>query len=201
MEERHWCQNCDACSTTHKLLVCAACKTTHYCSVTCQKTHWKAIHKTQCGKQKQKTTTAVHRSSQAVIMAAYDKWKPTATDFLGLLGRFLLPYQEQWGQAVISVTFSYHPEAKMKIQLDEHPTVIPIQQIPEIFPIPLVVSIMAILQRQTTSPTVYYLLTCTSCPQLLRVAPICMDKHQIVMKCTPETVQQAIRNYNSGIPF
>ena len=177
-------------SNTHTLFSCAACKTTLYCGTICQKAHWKNSHKTQC---------KVRLFSDAVIMGAYDKWKPTATNFLGYLGCLLLPQRELWKQTVISVTFAYHPDAEMKVQLDEHPSAIPIQLIPKFFPTALVVAIMAILQRPTTSPTIYYLLTCTSCPKLLRVAPICMTKSldQIAITTTV-TAQEAIRSYNSG---
>ena len=49
--------HCDLCGETCealegvKLMACAKCKQTYYCSVECQKKHWKEVHKIQCRKR------------------------------------------------------------------------------------------------------------------------------------------------------
>jgi len=40
---------CHVAAEAHKLHVCVACKTEHYCNRACQKKHWAAEHKVECG--------------------------------------------------------------------------------------------------------------------------------------------------------
>eukprot|EP00300_Choanocystis_sp_HF-7_P009534 c16478_g1_i3.p2 GENE.c16478_g1_i3~~c16478_g1_i3.p2 ORF type:complete len:338 (-),score=69.12 c16478_g1_i3:95-1108(-) len=39
---------CARCGRTENLKTCAGCKKVAYCSVACQKEHWKSVHKSQC---------------------------------------------------------------------------------------------------------------------------------------------------------
>jgi len=45
--------SCKVCSKTdNNMQICSACKSVHYCSVNCQRSHWK-VHKTECFKSNQ----------------------------------------------------------------------------------------------------------------------------------------------------
>ena len=46
------CSSCGKSSNKVKLLQCSRCKREMYCDAACQKAHWKAGHKQECGKKR-----------------------------------------------------------------------------------------------------------------------------------------------------